>query len=129
VDRSKLNLSPEWDAYGKWYAREMDRLGDEIAAMSGEPSMSIDRAVDEAVEGRDVVDILDSLVEAADPMPVRKLLRKTAPRLYQWLSGNGTLHDFALDVATGRMRKPEHFERKFDIPKSMRGALTAVLGG
>lgn len=85
-------------------------------------------AIERVIEGADVSTALDALVEAVDPMPVRKRLRQVAPRLYQWLAQNGTLHDFALDAAAGRMRKPEHFEHKFDIPKSMRAALTTVLG-
>ena len=82
---------------------------------------SIKQLIDEVLTGQEISDVITSVVEgtAEKAMVVRKRIRQTAPRLYQWLSDGGFLHDFALDMASGRMSRAEHYKHKYSVPASM----------
>lgn len=80
--------------------------------------------------GEDPSDVIDShLFEsvARDALIVRKQIRKQSPRLYQWLSEHGTLHDFALDMAAGKILQSDGFVRKYKLPKSIESEVKALL--
>jgi hypothetical protein len=78
----------------------------------------IEELIDRSLAGETAQSLVSEVQEQTLPqaLKLRKQLRSESPKLYQHLSGRGTLHDFALDL---HKMKAKALISKYEIPKEL----------
>jgi len=100
------------------------KTGNRAAA---QPSQHVGEAVNRAMHGDDPALVLLEAIDLSslpNPLAVRKQIRRLSSQLYNFLSDSGTLHEFALDVAS--KMDVHQLEKRYEIPKELRHELANV---